>query len=60
MKRIKDLQNPTWKGFELEKVTGLSVIKGGATTTQNATYIAAPGGGSFDNGSEDKKHEAIQ
>ncbi|MBS1775012.1 MAG: hypothetical protein JSS64_01885 [Bacteroidetes bacterium] len=60
MKKIKELQSPTWKGFVIEGVTSLSVIKGGATTTKNATYYAAPGGGSFDDGSEDRNHEAMQ
>lgn len=60
MKKFKDLKSPTWKGFEIEKITSLSVIKGGATTTKNATYVAQPGGGYFDDGSEDRKHEAIE
>ncbi|MCA6366411.1 MAG: hypothetical protein IM631_21420 [Cytophagales bacterium] len=61
MEKIKSLSNPIWKGHAIEKIETLTSIRGGKmTTTKNATYRAAPGGGSFDDGSDNSNHEAIQ
>lgn len=63
MKSIKEVSESKWKGFEMLDLNTLTSIRGGmlaaATTTSGGSYIARPGGGEFDDSTEDRQHESM-